>query len=82
MTDERSRHIRDMIKHTTWISVKDRLPLDKEKIIFKGNFPLICKGMFEKSENGYEFLHVNEEAKKLYHIYGVTHWMPLPEPPK
>jgi len=58
-----------------WIKCSDRLPEPGEKVKFKGSFPFELQGLFEKSENGYEFLAVNEKLKKIYHIYGVTHWM-------
>ncbi len=58
-----------------WISVKDRLPEEGERVIAfcsdgiirlnrleYGNFPIIL-------------------GKGCSHI-GTTHWMPLPEPPK
>ncbi len=58
-----------------WISVKDKLPEEGERVIVfcsdgivrlnrleYGNFPLIFGGGFSKAIT--------------------THWMPLPEPPK
>ena len=64
-----------------WISVKNELPNDKQEVVFKGHFPLECAGFFERSESGYEFFHLSK-FKKIYSIYGVTHWMPLPSPPE
>ncbi len=63
-----------------WISTKDSLPTHMQDVIFKGKFPFKCIGFFEKTENGYTFFHKSNE-KKIYHIYGVTHWMPIPKPP-
>jgi Protein of unknown function (DUF551) len=61
-----------------WISVKERLPIHNQRVKFKGGFPYEMNGIFEKSENGYEFIHINSK-KKVYHMYGVTHWMSSPD---
>ena len=66
-----------------WISIKDELPRHKQEIKFKGAFPFECKGFFENTpEGGYIFWHKNYDKKKIYQIYGVTHWMPLPKIPE
>ena len=65
----------DVVPKSNWISVKDRLP---EK-----NTRVLCYFKFEPespdviSENTYHSggLWLSEGSK-------VTHWMPLPEPPK
>ena len=73
-----------------WISVKDRLP---EKLPTKIKIPYLCDGESirvllysakeEKEYAGYydyqlrRFFTVDDSV-----IGGVTHWMPLPEPPK
>ena len=64
-----------------WISVQERLPEDKQKIVFKGVFPYKCKGFFEINESGSHFYNLVESTGKIYSIYGVTHWMELPEKP-
>ena len=55
-----------------WISVKDRLPKQYELVLVfnRNNFYLAIR-------EGIEFYEYKEE----YSI-SVTHWMPLPEPPK
>lgn len=58
-----------------WISVKDRLPVNLETVI------VACKG-------GVSFAWFNGAywtkgaATKRRPIKTVTHWMPMPEPPK
>lgn len=57
-----------------WISVKDRLPDEAEFVLVWGSHAMpwlvqIIEGQFTDVEDG-EWLT------------GVTHWMPLPEPPK
>ncbi len=59
---------------TEWISVKDSLPEDKQEVIFKGPFPCPMKGFFEKTEKGYKFFFKTVNSKKIYEIYGTTHW--------
>lgn len=62
-----------------WIDVNDRLPEDKQKVKFKFNLPYDLEGFFEKYENGYQFMYQPKGGKRIYSIYGVTHWMPLTE---
>lgn len=49
-----------------WISVKDRLPEDEETHV------LVYR------ENGW----IEIWPRRYFHTFRVTHWMPLPEPPK
>ena len=68
-----------------WISVKDRLPNTAERV-------LVCKtwlGMVYKPEYGYYQDFPNQKGCwyvltefGYYPQKEVTHWMPLPEPPK
>ena len=58
---------------SNWISVKDRLPEEGENVLTYGARPF------------YDVFYINrlinkESGEWLYD--GVTHWMPLPEPPK
>lgn len=74
-----------------WISVTDRLPDDN------GNYLVLNKGVIEIAPYdkeaaqegffpfGYEDKEIDEIGNTLIdwiEISGVTHWMPLPEPPK
>ena len=65
-----------------WISVKDRLPeLDEPVLVFsKGDYKLsaLCKEIptFEETFKAFDYW---EDIDELHHV---THWMPLPEPPK
>ena len=75
-----------------WISVKDRMPEDDpavKKYIEKGKFGfltvLVHNGVVKQTNRFY----CNEERFGLHKTDGwewassnVTHWMPLPEPPK
>ena len=59
-----------------WISVKDRLPED-----YKQRVMVICIGDYPI---GYPKIDTDRYAHGHWVRYGiyVTHWMPLPEPPK
>ncbi len=62
-----------------WISVKDRLP-DQDTWIIGGNPQRVEFGVW-LGENQQEHIilslpHIN------YMSIGITHWMPLPNPPK
>jgi len=58
-----------------WISVNDRLPEDKESILYY--IPLI-----DKIISGYKKGLFWHESKTSCSVNTVTHWMPLPEKPK
>ena len=57
-----------------WISVEERLP-DEELV-----FCLVCIGP-------YKWIYICEFSNGIWYedngprVFGVTHWMPLPEPP-
>lgn len=66
-----------------WINVKDRLP--------PKNTAVICLIKYEKPDKWYTYalLAIRNNSweqfwggKLLHEDYNVTHWMPLPEPPK
>lgn len=65
-----------------WISVKDKLPEDKNKLlIFESDNIEI--GRYNPSKKRFELFELDyfggmDWCKDEY----VTHWMPLPEPPK
>lgn len=65
-----------MIEHTNWVSVKDTLPKEHEWI-YLGNskHQLTTWGIFLNGK------FVNPDLNYM-EIDLVTHWMPLPEPPK
>lgn len=63
-----------------WISVKDRLPKEGETVLVFGYWhekfqPLMC--YLIPHRKGEWFTNVAGQQ-----VYTVTHWMPLPQPPK
>lgn len=61
---------------TEWISVNDSLPKSNEKVlIFIPKYPGISIGQLSA-------LVWFDEVIRFDHDNKVTHWMPLPEPPK
>ena len=65
-----------------WISVKDRLPENKERILVYGK--IIFNGMAVTSAKYYKKDEFIQDAfvSNNKTVFGVTNWMPLPEPPK
>ena len=62
---------------TNWISVKDRLPVAKEVVLtYESAFDSMS--MAFRLPGTEEFINVGD----YYALDAVTHWMPLPEPPK
>lgn len=66
-----------------WISVKDRLPnaFDEVLVYFNG-FISIAWRETEKRKNGIVGWHWDSQMSYPESLVYVTHWMPLPEPPK
>ena len=75
-----------------WISVKDRLPEDDQHVlVYHAEDFHITVGYFESD---YVQYYIESDGSKFYTDDGweteiswapkgdVTHWMPLPEPPK
>lgn len=69
---------------TEWISVKDRLPTDERRVLAYYGFGKkdgSLGSMFMSSSEYYAF----DPAPHWQHVdigLTVTHWMPLPDPPK
>lgn len=68
----------DAVRPTAhWISVKDRPPVAKEVILtYESAFDSMS--MAFRLPNTEEFINVGD----YYALDAVTHWMPLPKPPK
>jgi len=69
-----------------WISVDDRLPEKYKKVLCFGNKPIATRGVLGfhpmwhiASYDGSKFPHPNRNGGILDYI---THWQPLPTPPK
>ena len=64
---------------TEWISVKERLPEPFEIVLVhtpeEKLFPTVCEGYLANYGIWYTGFYMREPDE-------VTHWMPLPEPPK
>ena len=68
-------------EQTTWISVKDRLPPRN------GNYLVVTEGLgFFRGCTDIKILYFYNGCFKLddkdVYYMNITHWMPLPEPPK
>ena len=67
----------DGYRKQEWISVKDALPEDEQTVltIDTGREMQVC--FYETAQKGvFQLFH------GLVSVYNITHWMPLPEPPK
>lgn len=63
-----------------WISVKDRLPEEKTDVLVFDRINKTCTiGYYKKTfEDGYWNAYYGKNNLR----YNITHWMPLPKPPK
>lgn len=67
------------IKKHTWISVEERLPdIDAEVLIYTD------EGLYDVAQysGGERFWTLERNPVCWVTASGVTHWLPLPEPPK
>lgn len=60
-----------------WIDVKDKLPLDNERVVISCNEG-ICTARF--LDDCWQMDPIGSYAGDGY-LWDVTHWMPLPKPP-
>ena len=66
-----------------WISVKDRLPeVFDEVLVYFNGFISIAWRETEKRKNGIVGWHWDSQMSYPESFVNVTHWMPLPNPPK
>jgi hypothetical protein len=66
-----------------WISVDDRLPCENAMYIICFDNKVVCEASFYRCPEYYNF---NWQCPVTFDNIGyeecITHWMPLPEPPK
>ena len=67
-----------------WISVKDRLPDKNGEYLCRWINKSVSDAEYESTFGsfGYWFDFWEDEYKDWISYEGITHWMPLPEPPK
>lgn len=66
------------MKNTEWISVKDRLPKPMESVLVSTNgAPTGCVSLAWIDPKTHKWADAWAD-----YLSGITHWMPLPEPPK
>ena len=63
-----------------WISVKDRLPEIGEWVLING--PEVCQRIEPPSASWKAEYAWNTDHETFYYPKDITHWMPLPTPPK
>ena len=70
----------------SWISVEERLPQDNADVLVHaiGNNENSVVAMTSYTHNlhGYNIEGWRSPWQYFFHEYKITHWMPLPEPPK
>ena len=63
-------------KASEWISVKDRLPEDDRNVLVYDDHDIQFWVAW------HDECHNNWYTQEGESVYGVSHWMPLPQPPK
>lgn len=77
-------------KLSPWISVKDDLPYKHEELILNKEHPFLINKVLIKTEVRVHIAFMIKDIindKWIWYGYGkdedqITHWMPIPEPPK
>lgn len=67
-----------------WISVKDKLPEVNQKVLTITNWGMMCTMQYENTcDKTNDFVRI-VTCRRCFGIGlgGITHWQPLPEPPK
>lgn len=66
-----------------WIPVTERLPeLGKKVLVFAYGNDTLTARMQKRTENGYPVFECNGFFLEMAKLGRITHWMPLPQPPK
>lgn len=64
-----------------WVAVSERLPETKQHVLVLRTNPNIVTTGYVHEYGHWIWSNLNGSTHKADHIYKVTHWMALPEPP-
>ena len=71
------------LKEGEWVSVTDAFPNNGDKVLINQDGSKILCALFRKRNDGKSgFFYYDIHTEDLEPIEAVTHWMPLPQPPK
>ena len=70
----------DVVPRTTWISVEERLPEKSCEYLCVSRTGVIY--LMQYSHRYKAFNATDDEDGDRWKLGGITHWMPLPDPPK
>lgn len=71
----------------TWIDVEQSQPEARQEVLFVAEFggePIVCFGCKAypgEDRKWYDLANTDRDGDPT-EVYGVTHWMPLPDPPQ
>ena len=63
-----------------WISVEDRLPEHRERVLVCGRTTYPSAATYDGTAD--EYRTWSGDGPMMYHTNYITHWQPLPNPPK
>lgn len=73
----------ERLKGGGWISVKDRLPEDTQRVLFITTLvDIVQLGVFIEKDDVRKLNNIMWSGGGYYTLKSITHWIPLPEPPK
>jgi hypothetical protein len=65
-----------------WISVKDRLPEEKEAVLVTDGTDMSVGCLYHKQFEPENVIPTYDMSCVEFDLGNITHWMPLPEPPE
>ena len=74
---EQEADIEELLKEREWVSVNDRLPDNANGVIVCDEFGFVYPACYYTFDKCWMYSFTDERCG-----HKITHWMPLPEPPK
>lgn len=72
-----------MLNQFSWVSVKERLPEDEQKILYTDGEEVYSGKYDANSRRSFDLIGAGGwEWEEMYEPEEITHWMPVPELPK
>lgn len=85
LLDENARLAAEVDRLPKWIPCSERMPKPNRAVLIFGNnwpSPVVSKLIVDNLDGTPTCFSDSDGAAEIFYLDDVTHWMPLPEPPK